>query len=156
MFHTNSLEDNKKSFNLTGQLAEMYILAGNYDVAKKMLIKTVEGASETFGDSSFEKGLAMNSLATCLERLEEHADAEIILLKALALEGFGRSVDKEHFKSISEAFFNLGVVQLTHLNKYGEALKNFEKSKQIKVSNGVPTNDVSIIEINDFIKRSML
>lgn len=73
------MEDNKEAFNRTIRLAELYIGAEEFELAKIMLTKTVEMVSETFGQESFEKARAMKSLATCLSKNGEQLEAEIVL-----------------------------------------------------------------------------
>ena len=51
-----------------GQLSELYLVSGNIQLAKDLLVKMEEAAIEMFGEESFERGRALCALGGCYGR----------------------------------------------------------------------------------------
>ena len=114
--------------------------------------KVEEAAKESFGEASFERGRAMNALATCLEMNSEFEEAETVLREALKLKGFTGCSEISQKVVLSSAYFNLGV--LLNLEKGPESVVNFKLSLAVKKDCGINDEDDSVIEVRSYLTRA--
>lgn len=115
--------------------------------------KVEEAAKESFGETSFERGRAMNALATCLEMNSEVEEAETVLREALKLKGFTGCSEISQKVVLSSAYFNLGVL-LLNLEKGPESVVNFKLSLAVKKDCGINDEDDSVIEVRSYLTRA--
>jgi tetratricopeptide (TPR) repeat protein len=148
-----SPEGNTALFNITGRLAEMYILSGQLEIGKQLLVKTEEQSKEIFGESSFERGRALNSLAVAHERAEEFVEAEAKLTEAIALEGFGQTKDQEKLGIVSDSYFNLGTL-LCERSRHVDALPHLKRCLEMRVRASLPRDHPDIVAVNEMIERA--
>ena len=142
----------KQAFLTLGRLAETYMEAGQEALAKGLCEKIVEEAGTNYGDSSYEKGQALLTLGTCLERLGEFEMAEEKLLLAVSLEGFGNSSQKEIRAKTCLLFFNLALIQVS-LGKKTEAINNLQTYIKILKENNYKDSDAEIIEALEHLEK---
>ena len=143
-------EKNREAFTTMGLLSEMYVEVGNIPLAKELLVKTEETSREAFGESSFERGRALVALAGCLERNEEHEEAEATLRTAIALDGYGLSSDPAEQLVSSNGYYNLGVI-LSRRGKFAEALEIFQICLRRKRAGGLAEDDPECTAVNNCI-----
>lgn len=145
-----SPDKTKKVFNTMGQLAELYLLAGNAELAKQLLIKTEETAKELFGTESFEVGRVLGALGGCLERNGETEEAIKTMQKSIAIKQYSDSSVPAELAAASTTFYNLGLLHSTNDNK-AEALKHIKASYDMKIKAGLAPDHVDVVECRDLI-----
>lgn len=145
MLHDGSLETSKGMFNLTGRLAEAYARSGRMDLAKEVMQKTENQATEVFGEHSFERGRAVMSLATVLEMSGEHNEAEDTFKRAIAISGYGDTKEPAQMVVASNCYYNLGIV-LTERERFAEAVPFLEKALDFKIRGRMAPNHPDLME----------
>jgi tetratricopeptide (TPR) repeat protein len=143
-------ENNEKIFTTMGHMAELYMLSGQTAIARELLSKIEQSASESFGEDSFERGRALMALAGCMDIAGELVEAESTLVKALALKGYGACSDEPKKAIASKGFFNLGVI-LYKQEKFSAALPHFESALEFKVRGKVDPSDADLSETKKYI-----
>ena len=145
-------ENSKIVFSTMGQLAELYLTAGQIQFAKELLTKTEETAVDIFGEDSFERGRAFCALAGCLERNGDTEEAIATLEKAIDVKGYGECTDKSELIPASNAYFNLAIL-LKGTNNEDKALRHFQKALNMKLKGGLSADNKDIIEIKDLMSK---
>jgi len=145
-------EAGKVAFNTMGQMAELYLSAGNATFAKDLLIKMEEGAKESFGDDSFEKGRVLCALGGCLERLGEVDEAVATLQRALAVKAYGECTTQPEMVATSNCHFNLAVLYFNQ-EKKNDAETHFNASLELKKKGGVTLDHPDCVEIQEYLKK---
>jgi tetratricopeptide (TPR) repeat protein len=146
------LAKSRDAFNVMGQMAELYLSAGNAAVAKELLVKMEEEAGESFGANSFEKGRTLCALGGCLERMGEVEEALATLQKALAIPAYGDCTTPADLVAASNCQFNLGVLLFNKGDKSASA--HFRKSFEMKVKGGLPAGHADIAEVREYLEKA--
>ena len=95
-----------------------------------------------------------------MEQLNEVEEAEKVLREALSLSGFVDCTEKPDQLTLSQCYFNLGVLLLTYGEKLPvvtttkQSLQYLMKSKQIKLACNIPPDDPAIIDNDTFINMA--
>ena len=77
-------------------------------------------------------------------------DAEALLRKAVAIDGYGAATDKQQKVVASNGYFNLGVV-LFNQGKFKEAVAFFEKTVLFRVQGGVAGDHPDMAEAKTYL-----
>lgn len=138
-------EGNRAVFNTMGQVAEMYMAAGNVPLAKELLLKTKESAVEVFGENSFEHGRVLCALGGCLDRNDETSEAIQMLQRATAIPAYVDASEPSNMLAASNAFFNLGLLQRKAGDEV-EASKLLKRALEMKIKAGLPADHPDMLE----------
>ena len=148
----NDPEKNRGAFLTMGRLAEVYLTAGNVDLAKQIMEKTETAAKESFGVDSFERGRALCALGGCQERLGDADGAVTTLRSALEVDAYIKASSPQELMTASTCPFNLGIILLNQ-EKYQEAKELLNKSIEMKTQAGLSSSHADIAEIREFLAK---
>ncbi|KAJ1401817.1 hypothetical protein B484DRAFT_457893 [Ochromonadaceae sp. CCMP2298] len=146
------LAKSRDAFNTMGQMAELYLLSGNTSIAKTLLMKMDEEASEAFGENSFEKGRTLCALGGCLDRMGEAVEALETLQRALAVPAYADCTAPQELVAASSCQFNLGVLLFNKGDCAAGA--HFRRSFEMKVKGGLPAGHADIAEVREYMEKT--
>lgn len=150
MHNDGSPEKNVASISTLGLLAEYYILGGQIQLAKDLLLKTEEQAKAVFGESSLQRGRILCTLAVCCEGLGDAAEAERYLRMACSLEEYANPSKPEDKAAAFTGFYNLGVL-LAKREGVSDCVGFLETALRFKRETGVSEDDPDIVTLNELI-----
>lgn len=145
-----SLERNIASISNLGLLADYYMLGGQAQLAKDLLLKTEEQGKAVFGESSLQRGRILCALAVSCESLGQLEEAERYLVEAVGLEEYGNPTKPEAMAISFTGIFNLGVL-LAKRGANVEAIVHLETALRLKRALGATEEDSDIVKLNELI-----
>lgn len=147
-------ETSLELFNLTGRLAEYFVLAGKIDIGRQMMEKIEEETRSSFGESSFERGRALCSLAAVLARnADSLVDAEARLTEAISLDGYSKVTEPDRLEVASHGFMNLGTL-LFEQNRFSDAIPHLSKALEMKIRATLPRDHPDIVALTEMIAKA--
>jgi len=145
-----SHERNVASITNLGLLADYYMLGGQPQLAKELLLKTEEQGKAVFGERSLQRGRILCSLAVSCESLGQLEEAEKYLLEAVELEEYGNPTTKETMAISFLGFYNLGVL-LAKRGANADAVGYLETALRLKQGVGASADDPDVVQLNQLI-----
>jgi tetratricopeptide (TPR) repeat protein len=133
-----------------GTLGQAYLEMGRLEFARDMMAKMQEAAKESFGETSFERGRALNALGACLDNTGDKEGAEAALREAIGLSGYSGATDISDRLLFSTAHFNLGVL-LSSMQRHEEAVEHLTLAVRIKSDCGMPAEHPDLIEATEVL-----